>query len=191
MFLSASNYISRSAESYSACILGLGNALGIWPQAFLGSRMQPRTSFCRVSYLLHVDTASSFGMPESWLDRMWPDCFLAISNRVSLPRTAAAPNPPLLPVSPSCGCLAGQGKRAGRTSMHDLPGWQSGHQDRRTVMRHKGIQDTAGDEGRKPCNYGSSLPGDACLWACCRVFCATSDAAKDRCTAADANRQNS
>ena len=47
------NYIMCSAESHSACILSLGSALGFWPQAFLGCRMQPRTSICRVRYLLH------------------------------------------------------------------------------------------------------------------------------------------
>ena len=53
-FWSGSNYISHSAEWYLACILGLGNALGHWPRAFLSSRMQPRTSFCRVSHLQHI-----------------------------------------------------------------------------------------------------------------------------------------
>ena len=50
---SGSHYMNHSAESYSACILGLGNALGLRPQSFHGSQVRPRIPFCRVSYLLH------------------------------------------------------------------------------------------------------------------------------------------
>ena len=62
IFWSGSDYIIHSAELHSACILSLRNALGLWPRAFLGSRMQPQTSYCRVSYLLLI-TAFSLREP--------------------------------------------------------------------------------------------------------------------------------